>query len=61
MFSVDPIRLALFDHLTYVEITQLGAVCDDTKGSSRKAQLEVGLEVGLFDEKGVPVSEVLAL
>jgi len=54
--SIDPIRQALFDHLTYVEITRLAEVSLDTKGWSCKAQTEVGL----CDEKGVPVSEVRA-
>ena len=57
IFSVDPIRKAMFDHLTFVEICRFVEVCDDTQEWSWKAQSEVGL----CDEKGVPVSEVLAL
>ena len=42
----------MFDHLTFVEICRFVEVCDDTQEWSWKAQSEVGL----CDEKGVPVS-----
>jgi len=56
VFCVDSVRKALLDHLTYVEICQFTRVSVDTKEWSRTARKEMGL----CDEKGVPVSEVRA-